>query len=121
MCVFHGSAYANLNFDNVLDQLVGFLKNNPTQLVLMRLSKQDDGRTKGNFPIGTEMMKYLDRRRQRQFAFNGDGIDSNNPVISKYRGKFIFFISGGSGDGFTNSLERLDFGPGDKWTYNNLR
>ncbi|EUK17483.1 phosphatidylinositol-specific phospholipase C [Commensalibacter papalotli (ex Servin-Garciduenas et al. 2014)] len=47
--IHHGIVYLNLNFDNVLNDCIKFLKNNPTETILMQVKKEhtEEGNTSG--------------------------------------------------------------------------
>jgi hypothetical protein len=80
--IYHGIIYQNLNFDDVLNAVFGFLTNNPTECVIMSV-KEENSSTGGAFE--TAFDTYV--------AKNPGGwlLGSGIPTLTQARGKIVLF------------------------------
>lgn len=80
--LFHGNYYLNMNFDDVLNQVIPFLQGNPSETVLFSM-KDDGGETDSKPTCGTILKSYINKNPD--FWFNNPGL----PTMEHARGKII--------------------------------
>ena len=89
--IHHGSFYLNLNFNDVLDMVSSFLKQNPSETILMRVSipEYEDG--PGNTRSYADTFRDYDVRYPNLFWRNKN---EKNPMIDNIRGRVVVLRDG---------------------------
>ncbi|MEV7087866.1 phosphatidylinositol-specific phospholipase C [Streptomyces sp. NPDC093085] len=80
--IHHGAFYQNLNFDDVLNACRDFLRDNPTETVLMRVKQEYS--TESDAAFGAMFTAYLDKGWRSLFR-----IDNGLPTLGEARGKVV--------------------------------
>ncbi|EME7218975.1 hypothetical protein A5816_001349 [Enterococcus sp. 3G1_DIV0629] len=82
----HGAYYLNQNFGDVLNKTVAFLRDNPEEVVYMRLKQEYSSVNDHTFNhiLNT---RYLQDSRWRDYFYYGNA----NPTLSETRGKIVIF------------------------------
>jgi len=84
--IYHGIQYQNTTFEKVLDEVTNFLKNNPSEAVLMRVSQA--GNESGNTRSFADTYKSYLSRYQNFFAYPQKNYD---PLLCQIRGKILLY------------------------------
>lgn len=82
----HDRYYLNQNFGDVLNKTVAFLRDNPEEVVYMRLKQEYSSKNDHTFNhiLNT---RYLQDSRWRDYFYYGNA----NPTLSETRGKIVIF------------------------------
>jgi 1-phosphatidylinositol phosphodiesterase len=91
LVVHHGEVYQNLNFNDVLAQVVGFLKANPTETILMCV-KQEYKPENCKDPFGKIFFNFLKNNKDSQGNEYGKSFwcETNIPTLGEgIRGKIV--------------------------------
>lgn len=83
----HDRYYLNQNFGDVLNKTVAFLRDNPEEVVYMRLKQEYSSKNDHTFNhiLNT---RYLQDSRWRDYFYYGNA----NPTLSETRGKIVIFV-----------------------------
>lgn len=87
--IHHGAFYCNLNFDQVLDETIGFLKQHPTETVLMSVKEEHDA--VGNTKFEDILAGYIQAKGSNYF-FTKD----EHPRLGDVRGKIVILKRAGT-------------------------
>lgn len=89
--IHHGSFYLNLNFDDVLNMVSSFLKQNPSETILMRVKLVEYKDGDGNTRSYDDTFRDYDARYPNLFWRNNN---NNNPSLGIIRGKVVVLRNG---------------------------
>ena len=81
----HGFVYLNATFNQVLNILINFLKNNPTETIIMRLKQEYTNESYDVFIALLE--KFLNNPAYSNYVYNN--IQNTNPTLKELRGKIL--------------------------------
>lgn len=84
--IYHGIQYQYTTFDKVLDDITSFLKNNPSEVVLMRVSQA--GEEKGNTRSFNDTYKDYLNKYKNFFAYPNKNYD---PMLCQIRGRILLY------------------------------
>jgi 1-phosphatidylinositol phosphodiesterase len=84
--IYHGIQYQHATFDKVLDEVTNFLKNNPSEVVLMRVSQA--GKETNNTRSFSDTYKDYISKYQNFFAYPNQNFD---PLLCQIRGKILLY------------------------------
>ena len=88
--IHHGNVFLGFYFDTVLFEVTNFLRQNPTETVLMRISSEHD--PADNTREFTDTLRsYISARDYSDFVWKGAGDD---PTLGMVRGKIVFLNDG---------------------------
>ena len=88
--IYHGPVNQNMNFNDVLIVLTDFLKANPTEMLYMRLKKENPDENSNRSFSKTFIESYYSDERYKEFFFSTKNC-SASPTLAETRGK-IFLI-----------------------------
>jgi 1-phosphatidylinositol phosphodiesterase len=105
--IHHGSVYLNVNFDSVLYDVTTFLRNNPSETVVIRLMQEHTGtgntRTYAD-TFRSYMNQYYPNTTTTYFNYMWRPRGQTNPYLSSMRGKIVFMLHRGA-DVYSNFSE----------------
>lgn len=88
--IHHGKVYLGINFDGVLEDCIQFLKENPSECVLMQIKEEHD--PKNNTRGFSETFESYVVRTKKFWVLNETGKVKNTiPLLSEVRGR-IFLV-----------------------------
>lgn len=91
----HGPIGLKYNFDNVLSTVTEFLKENPTETVLMRVKQENSNKSDAEFD--SKLREYINKYKD---YFWDNTYYTSNPQLDEVRGKIVVFNDvGGSSVG----------------------
>jgi 1-phosphatidylinositol phosphodiesterase len=104
----HGFVDQKVNFDEVLDDIVAFLRNHPNETVLMRI--KNEGRTGApnyddEVAFTDVLQQYLENPDYAPYFWWSNG--NAQPKLSDVRGKIVVLRNWGGGVGSDGSLANL--------------
>ncbi|MCD3195793.1 phosphatidylinositol-specific phospholipase C [Clostridium botulinum C] len=82
---YHGFIYLHSTFREVLDIVTSFLKEHPSETILIRIKQEYTNET--NKVFASLLKKILEDSKYLDYVFKGKGI--YNPKLKELRGKFI--------------------------------
>ncbi|WP_067824864.1 phosphatidylinositol-specific phospholipase C [Nocardia inohanensis] len=107
--IYHGPAYQDITFDDVLNRCRDFLARNPGEVLIMRVKKEDGT---GN-DVGSDFERvfngYLDVKGYRSLFWIGNRI----PALGEARGRIVLITQ------FANQLSTLRWPGGDNGVVTN--
>ncbi|WP_435250131.1 phosphatidylinositol-specific phospholipase C domain-containing protein [Vibrio sp. nBUS_14] len=86
----NGIVFQKQFFDDILSGSTQFLKENPSEFILMRIKKEYNEKNNTRYFSDT-LREYIKNPLYKKYLYSGD---SDNPNISEVRGKIIFLNDG---------------------------
>lgn len=103
--VYHGSQYQHTSFDTVMDTTINFLKNNPSEVILMRVKDESEGTEKNPELFKNTFANYWNKSEYNTYFSKSH---TTNPKLGDVRGKIIILQDFESSNSYGIPYRSLD-------------